>query len=93
MRKASEHSIWIIVVIVISLIVALIVVVMVSRTASNTVENTEGPMNEGGNTLKIEMCKRACDSCLRAHGESCDNWGEEVGKGCEDEVGIPCPYE
>ncbi len=94
MRKASEHNIWIIIVIVICLIVALILVVMVNNTVNKTKESTDGPIKEGGNTLKIEMCKRACDSCQRAHGEgNCKGWNDEIGKGCEDEVDISCPYD
>jgi len=95
MRKATEHSIWIVVAIVICLITALIITVMMNKTARQATDSTEDPIIKGGETLKTEMCKRACDSCLRVH-DGCPDWdtGEgTAGEGCREELGIDCPYE
>lgn len=92
MKKAMEQSVWIVVTIIVCLIAALILAIMVNSTANKTKDSTEGPITEGGNALKIEMCKRACDSCGRVQGGVCDGWNEDVGKGCQD-IGVDCPYE
>lgn len=92
MKKAMSQTIWIIMVIVIGLVSVLIVITMLNSTASKAKEGTEQPMVHGGNTIKIEMCKRICESCYKI--DACVYWGEETGKGCMDEgVNVDCPYE
>ncbi len=90
MRKATSQTIWIIVAIVVALIVALILATLMNTTVGKTRDSTEKPIDNAGNALKIEMCKRACDSCLRARGDPCENWAD-IGEGCDD-LGIACPY-
>ncbi len=91
MRKATSQTIWIIVAIMVALIVALILATLMNTTAGKTRDSTEKPIEDAGNALKIEMCKRACDSCLRVHGYECNSW-PDIGEGCED-LGVPCPYD
>ncbi|RLG15321.1 MAG: hypothetical protein DRN71_01645 [Candidatus Nanohalarchaeota archaeon] len=92
MRKATGQTIWIIVTIVVVLIVALILATLMNTTTGKTRDSTEKPMEDAGNALKIDMCKRACDACMRVD-PSCPDWDGvgKIGEGC-DELGVSCPY-
>ena len=88
-----SQTIWIVMVIVVSLVVALILITMLYSTTKRAEAGTIEPIEQGGNTIKIEMCKRLCDSCRSLHGGDCPDWATEGGTGenCMDEgVGVEC---
>lgn len=88
------QTVWIVMVIVVSLVVALILISMMYSTTKKAEGSTIEPIEQGGNTIKIEMCKRLCVSCRNLHGGDCPDWATSGGTGenCMAEgVGVECP--